>query len=63
MLVRGYLVNEYGEKVGTYNINGVNEYSVHLYHENKGFYTEKQLIKYCDMLGLYLEESKKSSQR
>lgn len=58
MLVRGYLVNEFDEKVGIYNINGKNEYYVSMYHQNKGFMTEKQLTSYAEIMGLYLEESK-----
>ena len=58
-MVRGYLVNEFGEKVGAYNINGVNEYGVTLYHTFVGFMTERQIIKYADKLSLYLQEQNK----
>lgn len=55
-MTRGYLVNEYGEQVGRYNINGVNEYYVELYHQSKGYMTEKQLQSYALSLSLECEE-------
>lgn len=58
-MTRGYLVNEYDERVGRYNINGVNEYYVELYHESKGYMTERQLREYALSLNLELEEKKK----
>lgn len=58
MLVRGYLVNEFDEKVGCYDVNGTNEYSVNMYHSFVGFMTEEQITSYAEAMGLYLEESK-----
>lgn len=58
MLVRGSLVNEFGEKVGRYNINGNNEYFVSLYGESKGYITEKQLNGFAMNMGLSFEEQK-----
>lgn len=58
MLVRGYLVNEFDEKVGSYNINGRNEYYVSMYHQNRGMMNERQLVDYAEQMGLYLEESR-----
>lgn len=55
-MVRGYLVNEFGERIGRYNINGVNEYDVILYHNFIGYMTERQLINYALNLGLMTEE-------
>ena len=43
-MIRGYLINEFGEKVGCYNINGRNEYIVSMYHNKIGYMTEKQLV-------------------
>lgn len=57
-MVRGYLINEFDEKIGCYNINGTNEYSVSLYHNLVGYMTEKQLNEYAYRLGLYFEETK-----
>ena len=39
-MVRGYLVNEFGERLGTYNINGVNEYFVSLFGISLGYKTK-----------------------
>ena len=58
-MVRGYLVNEFDEKVGCYDINHKNEYYVSMYHESRGYMTEDQLREYAYGLDLQLEESKK----
>ena len=52
--IRGNIVNEFGETVGKYNINGINDYFVSLYGVRKGYMTEKQLLKLCDDLELYI---------
>ena len=57
-MIRGYLINEFGEKVGCYNINGRNEYTVSMYHNKIGYMTEKQLVNYALNLGLMTEETK-----
>lgn len=54
MIIRGSIVNEFGEVVGKYNINGINDYFVSLYGVRKGYMTEKQLLKLCDDLELYI---------
>lgn len=56
-MIRGYLVNEFGEKVGDYNIRSVGKYHVSLFHQNKGIMDTMQLLEYADRLGLYPEES------
>lgn len=58
MLKRGYIVNEFNEIVGCYNINGKNEYYVSIYHTNKGYMSENDLLNYVYGLGLYPRESK-----
>ena len=55
-MIRGYLVNEFGDRSGRYNINGVNEYDVILYHNFVGYMTEKQVVDYALKLGLMIEE-------
>lgn len=55
-MTRGYLVNEFKEKVGVYNINHKNEYYVELYHQPRGYMTEKQLKNYADILEVEFEE-------
>lgn len=57
-MIRGFLVNEFGENIGRYNINGKNEYDVIMYHNFIGYMTERQLSNYALNLGLMIVESK-----
>ena len=59
MIIRGSIVNEFGEVVGKYNINGINDYFVSLYGVRKGYMTGKQLLKLCDDLELYISQNNK----
>lgn len=58
----GYLVNEYGERIGTYRRieSRNNVYHVYLYNMDKGCMTYKRFFEYCEELGLHTEEFEKT---